>query len=374
MDHAAANKRWYFVDLAKGVAAFLMILGHAQIFFDPLCYFPVAPAGSYPNVENPMQFILYVIQSSVDAFYFCAGLALGRKVALVPDATSWLHAWTLIKRGVVLLLIDLALISWCYLPKGNAFEPIFGSIACFGVCFILMAGLQKLRPMWLLILAFAILVAREIVILPYPFEDPLYGIFYGMFWGPANEAEWSSLFVISAWLPVILMGFIFGYHLVRRPSLQNTTVLFGATVGFALLFAVIRGSTHFGSFGQPLPTSAIQFFLLSKYPASLQFHLLNMSFCFLYLWIGKVWEDSAKLSRARAWTAVCGRQIFFVYIFHLLFFGVARHVFGFTPETGSLGQSMAWFVMTTLLAIRMAYFYDAIKLRFGKKYSMLRYV
>ncbi len=362
------------LDTAKGLAAVLMVLGHAEIFLNPKAYFPYVFHGNdYLDIQYLYNFGLYLLQSSVDAFYFFAGVSIAISCAKSKSLASL--GIQLRKRALFLTLVDLSLISWTYSESPTSFKPMFGSIASFGISFWLTSFMLRWRPRAILSSAILMLVVREIVLIREPFDaDSLVGILYGVFWSPIESVEWSTLFTVTSWLPIIWLGICFGKCLLSSHSWLRPGRLMGVASLLLVLFFVCRVFLLFGSLGQPPPSNLVQVLQLEKYPASIHFHMLNMSFAFFYLLLAVQAGQLSVLEPIRRTTALLGAHIFFVYILHLVILAVFKWSGVFESVRNSDFASILGFIACILLVVPLTYRYNALKGRHKDKFWILRYV
>lgn len=359
------------IDIAKGLAVVLMILGHAELFLNSYAYIPrVLDEGEYLPVDRLYNFVLYIVQSSVDAFYFFAGVG----VAFAASRAESLSALrkTLWKRAWFLILLDLTVISWTYGRSLSSWQFVFGSIGVFAVSFMVMSFMLGLKTGYVAIIAGFLLLAREMLIIEEPFDpESISAILYGVFWGPVDTKYWSSLFTVLSWLPIVLLGFCFGQWLLRRPERLTIKTTLWISGLFFTLFGIFRVFFQFGSLGQPLPSNWVQVFQLEKYPASIHFHLLNLGFVFFYLFLALQASARGIFDRISAAFVLFGRQMLFVYTMHLVLLAVLRFLPIRVFETHPNLSTYLGFVVVMGLLIPLTYQYDQLKRRYRARLWLL---
>lgn len=369
-----STQRFAEIDIAKGIAVVLMLFGHSELFLNTNAYFPRAlEDDQYLPIERLYNFLLYIFQSSVDGFYFFAGVGLAL-AARRSDRIDGLRI-KIFKRSLFLIFLDLTLISWAYGRSLTNWEIVFGSIGTFGVSFLIMNFLLRWRTISVFILALVIFILREIVVLREPLEpDSLYGVFYGVFWAPLYAEHWTTLFTVLCWLPVIMLGFCFGRLIVTSPKALSSQYSFLACVSLLVIFAGFRLFLPFGSLGQPLPKTFLQILQLDKYPASIHFHLMNLGFAFLYLFIAVACLNRPPFTKLRNILILFGRQMLFVYVAHLIFLAILKYThFQSFVHNSDLATYLGFFLLLGCL-IPLTKYYDKVKHEWGARIWLLNYL
>ena len=368
------SSRIEVLDLAKGIAVLLMILGHAELFLNRNAYFPLAVQdGEYLTIDRLYNFILYIFQSSVDAFYFFAGVGVAYAVSRAERPSMvrkmlWKRAWFLI-------VLDLTVISWTYGKGPLNWQIVFGSIGVFGISFMLLSMILEIKSRYLVAIAGSLLIGRELLIIEEPFDpETLSALFYGIFWAPLETESWSSFFTVMSWLPIVLLGYCFGRELIIRPKLLTAKTALITSGVLLALFGIFRLYFPFGSLGQPLPRTWVQVFQLDKYPASLHFHLLNGAFVFFYCFLAAQAISRGKLGRLRSGCMLLGRQMLFVYVMHLVLLAVLRFLqIGVFERYPNLSTYLGFVAVLSLL-FPMTQAYDRLKRQYRKRFWLFAYL
>lgn len=370
----APSKRLDAIDIAKGIAVFLMVLGHAELFLNRLAYFPRAVEdGQYLPIQHLYNFIFYLIQSSVDAFYFFAGVGLAIASARAQSLPAFCHK--LRKRALFIIFLDLTVISWAYAQGPFHWRPVFGSIGTFGVSFLLLSFMLKIRNSSMFIAALLIFLLREVLMIREPYElDTVFGVLYGVFWSPLQAEDWSTIFTVFSWLPIIMLGFCFGRIILTHPKLLTVKLTLIASLAFFALFVFSRVYLRFGSLGQPLPKNLVQIFQLDKYPASIHFHLLNLSFVFFYLFLALYSNEWMKRWKIHSVLQLLGRQMLFVYVLHLVLLALLKFskFRDFVPSS----NLVTYFGLVTVggMLVPLTAYYDRLKRQYAGSFGLLKYL
>ena len=197
--HSPSSQRFIEIDILRGLAIVLMILGH--IFWD-LDYFGIMPINSG---------IYSVLQSTVaPTFFLLVGMSLvvsKKKIENMTLNDEKKYYKRLILRGIKILGLGLILtiISMLFIPEKPVF---FGVLHCIGLSVILSAPFLKYRKYNLLFVI--IILLASLVVAEYNVENPT--IFH-LVVGLHQTNVWSytvDYFPLLPWFTISLLGIIIG--------------------------------------------------------------------------------------------------------------------------------------------------------------------
>lgn len=284
------------VDILRGAVIVLMAIDHVRVYSG-------LPAGG-PTAG--IFFTRWITHFCAPAFVFYAGTSAylyGRKVAK-PRLAKFL-----ITRGLLLVLLELTLIRFCWtfnLDYGNFM--LAGVIWMIGWCMVLMAALIWLRPAIVGVIGLAIIFFQQVFGLVS--LGPLWEFIYPA--GAEGVPGVTILYVLVPWIGVMAAGYGFGAIVTMEPERRRKVCLaigLGAIAAF-LIAGTIIASKQGAQDGAP----PFIFRLLNqqKYPAS-QLYLL--------MTLGPIIALTPFAEKARGWLAnvleVFGKVPFFYYLLHI---------------------------------------------------------
>ena len=197
--HSPSSQRFIEIDIVRGLAIILMILGH--IFWD-LDYFGIMPINSG---------IYSILQSIVaPTFFLLVGMSLvvsKKKIENMTLKDENKYYKRLILRGIKILGLGmiLTIISLFFIPEKPVF---FGVLHCIGLSVILSAPFLKYRKYNLLFVI--IILLASLVVAEYNVENPT--IFH-LVVGLHQTNVWSytvDYFPLLPWFTICLSGIIIG--------------------------------------------------------------------------------------------------------------------------------------------------------------------
>ena len=367
----APRERNVSLDFLRGWVMVLMALDHARDFWSGF--------GEPTNLETttPALFMTrWVTHFCAPSFVFLAGIsAYLYGVGRTPGARSR-FLWT---RGLWLIVLELSIIRFAWIPRLAFQFFVFQVIWAIGFSMVALAGISRL-PRTVLVPLGVLLVAGHNLVAGVDASD--LGAL-GWLWTLAFEPGQLSLpggrglfvaYPALPWLGVMTLGFALGpimqrpLEIRRRFTLRLGVVL---TLGFVLLRAtnVYGDPAPWTVQGDPIMT-ALSFLNCEKYPPSLCYLLMTLGPALMLLGALEhpaIARVPGALNRFfSAPVVVLGRVPLFYYVAHLyllragaalaayLRFGAdglapppAGH--GFTPEVALWATYVAWFAALLLL-------------------------
>lgn len=357
IDGAAAQPpvagRLQSIDALRGFIMVLMLLDHLrETWFlhvpvlDPVDARTVMPALYLARLAASLCAPVFVLLTGVAAYLF------GAKHTLAETRGF------LIKRGLILMAMEVLFLSELY---WGVAAPTFWLqvIWCIGVCMIVLAALIGLPRKLLLALGLLIVCGHNLLdpiqlAAGHPLHAP---------WAMLHQRDVISLplgfvakttYPVLPWIGVIVLGYGIGpWFLPPVDARTRMRRLMAAGAAMLVAFVVLRAINLYGDTpwftvaGDPVRT-AMSFFALTKYPASLLFLLLTLGVgAFLLVAVERL--NNARLVGA---LAIFGGAPMFFYLFHLTVLRVLYHaaeaIWG--PTQGSVfgvsnyGWVLAWYV------------------------------
>ncbi len=363
------------IDQLRGLVMLLMLVDHVRERF--YLHMQVADPMDLSQTESALAFTRLLAHFCAPIFVFLTGLS------------AWLYAQKhsqqqltsfLIKRGLVLLLLEATLVNVAWL--GSYHTLYLQVIWVLGLCMLILALLHHLPRTALWVIAIT-LIAGHNLLTPIEFSPNEWG--YSL-WTILHDrgylvAPGQSFIAIKLsypllpWIGVIVLGYLAGA--LFKPSPANQLNLESHDLALtrqrmlrrlgvsALLVLVMLRATNF--YGETLPwqsvgvdwQSAVQtvlsFFNFTKYPPSLDFLLMTLGVMALLL-------ASLEQQATKTWFQPIGKVLanfgaapMFFYLLHLyallLMYTIAVSSFGLNKGT-YFGVDAVWqlWVIAILLA------------------------
>lgn len=335
----AARPRIDSIDILRGIIMVIMALDHVRDFFHKVVLTHTGAVNTGPTdleTTTPVLFFTrWITHFCAPIFLFLAGASawfMSRKKTKAQLSSF------LIKRGVVLILIECIIITF-----GITFNPaynfiIFQVIWAIGISMVIL-GLLVFLP-YPVILAIGIIIVFGHNMLNYPsvsqglrggfWPDLLY--FAGFSTYPI--AEGHTLIIVYSfvpWLGIMMLGYCFGKLFTINPDpVWRRKILLRMGAGLLLLFIVIR---FINMYGDPVPWAAhhrgsifsfLSFINISKYPPSLDYFCVTIGGGLIML---ALLEKSK--NRLAMFFRVYGRVPMFYYILHFYLIHLLVVVFFF---------------------------------------------
>jgi uncharacterized membrane protein len=353
---AVRSSRIASIDWMRGFVMVLMIVDHASMAYDAshLDEDSAMYAGSSTAALPAAEFFTrWMTHICAPTFVFLAGVALAlsieRRVAKGVSAVEIDNG--LIARGAIIGLLDLTIVS---LGSGKL---NLGVLLAIGTSMIFLAPLRRL-PSWIL-LTFALgwMLFGEIVT--------------AWVWQPPGSAHPLAAFLVAnatlpglaikypivPWLAIMVLGWVFGRHMVRfdlgQTRVKPTTVLLiGGLCAIALFVALRLSPAGYGDMFLPRTNDSWQQWLhVSKYPPSLTYYSLELGLLALALVVMIKLEPMIGV-RKNGPLFVFGQTAMFFYLAHRLVLEIPATYFGLR-DTGDLTTTYI------VAAVMLAWLYPA---------------
>ncbi len=309
--------RLAFIDLLRGIVIILMALDHTRGYFAVAQFDPLDLEAS-----NPAYFFTrFVTHFCAPVFILLTGMSayLYRNARGANPATL---SRFLLTRGVWLIFIEVALVSWAW--QFGYQVLILQVIWAIGVSMIALSVLVFL-PNWLIAAVAVALIAGHNLFDQVSVEAA--GAFGGL-WRVLHVPGAIRLpglpydtvylvYPVAPWIGVIALGYVLA-SLLPGPSGRRDRTLFLIGAGFFLAFLLLRS---FNIYGEPvawsgqdrgLAMSVAEFLNVTKYPPSLQFVLVTLGPALMLMPLLARWQGPIA-----ARIGVFGKVPFFFYLVHI---------------------------------------------------------
>jgi uncharacterized membrane protein len=319
MEILTQTKRIESIDLLRGLVMIIMALDHTRDFFhagamtaDPLDL----------NTTTPVLFFTrWVTHYCAPIFVFLSGVSAYLQSSRKSKKELSLF---LIKRGVWLIFIELAVINFLF--SFDIFYTVWGLqvIWAIGISMFLLGILIWLPFALLLAIGFIIVLGHNALDIYEKANPGPYNILYNLLHHFGVHSLWGKhqLFILYPFLPwtgLMILGYCLG-KLLRNPNEQYRkrflTITGLAAIG---LFIALR---FINIYGDPVAWSAQKtsfysfhsFINTNKYPPSLFYMCMTIGPALLFIaWWGNMKNGLTKV------ISVYGRVAFFYYILHFFF-------------------------------------------------------
>lgn len=312
---ADSRNRLASIDMMRALVMLIMLLDHVRERFflhqqvsDPMDVLHTEPALFFSRLAAHWCAPVFVFLTGVSAYLYQQS---GR--ALTPF---------LLKRGLVLLALELTLVNFSWL---GSYQTVYLQVIwVIGLCMLLLALLHRLPARWLLLLALLLIGAHNaltfIQFRPEEWGYSLWTVLHdrGYLWQGAPFHIKVS-YPLLPWVGVIVAGFLAG-RLYRRdyPALLRQAQLTLAGVTALCLLFVLRSLNLYGETldWQVQPTlllTVMDWLNFTKYPPSLDFLLLTLGLMALALGL----LERLPPARWQQWLSTFGAAPMFFYLLHL---------------------------------------------------------
>jgi uncharacterized membrane protein len=319
------------IDWMRGFVMLLMIFDHASMAFDrdhisqDSALYAGATTMALPAAEF---FTRWMTHLCAPTFVFLAGTALALSIErrLAKGASAWDVDKNILKRGLIIALLDMTVISF---GVGHLSLSVLFAI---GTSIMAMAALRRLPARVLVALGLGWFALGEWIT--------------GLVWQPPGPAPiWAALTVATSggndfsvkypvvpWLAMMVLGWAFGRHMSRyssnQPVMAPAKVLLIAGVSALVIFGVVRGLNGYGNmFLSRSEHSWQQWLHVSKYPPSLSYATLELGLMCIGLSVMMKLEPILGV-RENGPLLIFGQTAMFYYLVHRLAFDVPSTYFG----------------------------------------------
>lgn len=365
------------VDLLRGAVMVLMAIDHVRVYSG-------MPAGGQ---TAGIFFTRWVTHFCVPAFVFFAGTSAF--LYGVKTANKGSLARFLLTRGILLVLLELVLIRFCW-----TFNLDFSSFMLAGViwmigwCMILLAAFVRLSTLTIGITGLVIAFAQQIFEhVPKLFPESMRNSF-AKFWeffypsGFDGVEGINILYHIIPWIGVMMAGYAFGSILLRDENIRKKICLSIGLIATVIFVLIASIKIFSGTAPDGAPPALFRILNQQKYPAS-QLYLL--------MTLGPIIALIPFAEKVRGWFSkvlvTFGGVPMFYYILHILLIhltalivnmiltGATHQEFYATAPYTQMPEEMRWglpllylvFFIDVVILYFMCRFYSTYKLAHPEK-------
>ena len=263
------------------------------------------------------------------------------------------------KRTIVKTLPLLGRYMFVWMPPGKYLLQVLYAI---GTSYWFMIPLRRLPGALLAGLAFAILVFGEAAVRAAGWGAPdSTPIVAALLLVPGRHGRIVVAYPTAYWLAFMLLGFVFGQWVERRPDAARVRRFVAASGALLLaLFAVVRGANGYGNMGlfREGP-EVVQWLHVSKYPPSLAFAALELGIASLVLALFFRLERPEAAALVR-FLVVFGRTPMLFYLLHIPLLALAAEALGVQGALG-LGAAYGFAALAVLVLYPICKWYGVYK-------------
>jgi len=303
------------IDVLRGLVMVVMTLDHARDFWGGF-----TPSPTDLEVTTaPLFFTRWITHLCAPVFVFLAGTSA---YLYGSKRTPRELAQFLFTRGLWLVLIELTILKYVWIPEPGYSLVLIQVIWVIGWSMVALAGLCFLGRNAVIAIGIIIVCGHNLLD---PLEASDFGIGAGV-WNllheggsvtPTDNVKWLVSYPLLPWIGVIALGYGFGttikFNIATRRKLYMR-------LGLAMIaaFVLLRASNFYGDHSEWTlqangTLTLLSFLNTTKYPPSLLFLLMTLgpALCLLSLFSG--WAPG----RLRDALLVFGRVPLFYYVLHL---------------------------------------------------------
>ncbi|WP_427969396.1 DUF1624 domain-containing protein [Altererythrobacter sp.] len=359
---AKAKARLANIDALRGFVMVLMLLDHLRetwfvnyVVSDPIDAATVLPAIGFARFAVSFCAPIFVALTGLGVYLFSINHT-------VEETSSYL-----LKRGLLLVVIELAYLSplyWGIVPQPTLWLQVIWAI---GLCMIALAGLMRLPRPALIAFGLVILCFHNLLdpvrLTP---DNPLFPLWAILYQRDVIELPFGFLakttYPLLPWLGVIALGYAIGnwFRPEFAPEKRNRNLLvlgFGMIAAFVLLRMLnVYGDKPWYMTEGDSVRSVISFISMTKYPPSLLFLLPTLGGGALLLVLFEKINDSKLIASL----AVFGAAPMFFYLLHLTVLRILYHsalaIYG--PNNGSayMFDNYHWVLLWYPIMLVILYF------------------
>jgi uncharacterized membrane protein len=336
------------LDLMRGVVMMLMALDHARYYFSGIAASPEDMAAT----DLPFFMTRWVTHLCAPAFFFLTGLSI--YLSRERTASNRSLAGLAIARGLWLIVLELSVVGFAW--SFNPGHSIAGVIWSLGWAMIFV-GVLSMAPTVVALIVGGVMIATHHLADHVTAADlGSAGWIWSFLHAPwVARLPWNGdyfvLFPLIPWIGVAALGYGVG-PLFRKDAAARRRTLCIAGTAMLAIFALLRLTNLYGNPSQPsiegamgdfvLPPdatiayAAIGFLNVEKYPPSLQYLLMTLGICALFLAAFQRYDGARPLGAVGSLVRVFGLVPMFFYVLHLVILHtlalVVAHVTGQPSE------------------------------------------
>ncbi len=346
------GQRLIALDLMRGLVMVLMALDHSSEAFNRGRVFTDSVAFYHPGTHLPAaQFLTrWLTHLCAPTFLFLAGAGLAfnvEKERAQGKSALFIDRFLLV-RGVVIAAFELW-ISYFVMPKGMF---LFQVLYAIGTSYVLMIPLRRLPTWAVFAVSLSLMLGLEFACNAIHKMSGAPPLWLTLLFVGGQPKPLIVAYPTLHWFAIMLLGWVFGQSLIRRPAAPRVTARKLLQVGLGLLigFLVVRGVNGYGNMSLLRDDgSLVQWLHVSKYPPGLSYLTLELGLCFLGLALFFGVFSEARAPGANHVLLVLGQTPMFFYLLHFPLLVVSAHVLGVEQTLGLGAAYLAAAAVVTLL-------------------------
>jgi len=378
---AVAAGRYRFIDFTRGVVMIIMAWDHIAGFWTRY------HSGKTLIGKAPFPTVLvwymsrFITHYCAPTFIFIAGtsLAISATKRLSHGEPRRDVSLRMVKRGVVLILLQLLIINPAWEIYGNHPSSfLFAILACIGACLIIFSLLWRLPQKAVLALSLLIILNHPFLKLNWIPDDIWWGHYLRVIIHEPGYDWWpfTGRYPIIPWLGVMGLGWVFGLLLVEvKPSQIHALKVPLTVVGVAssALFLVVRLFNGYGNLRPRVDNSLWEWLWLAKYPPSLAFLLWTLGGMCIIMAVGLHLEGRVGYGWGlTGFTLTLGRNPLFFYVVHLWLYRFRLPLTSPPNFRLPIVPTLIFWLAGLFVLWRLCIRYEAVKGRYPN--SILQYV
>ncbi|ADB38910.1 DUF1624 domain-containing protein [Spirosoma linguale] len=313
-------KRVTAIDITRGLVMVIMALDHVRdlLHTPALTQNPTDLATTTPAIFMTR----WITHLCAPTFVFLSGTSayLSLKKQHATAETNKSARSFLLKRGLVLILLELTVINFAFWFDIRFQSLMLQVIYAIGGGLVILSIVSKLPAKQVGLIGLVIVFGHNILQLVPTFTNPaaklLWALFFRTDFFPVSPTfALLVAYPLIPWLGIMLVGYACG-QLMERPMEQRKPLLLRIGVGALALFVLLR---FLNIYGDPAPWAPqksglftfLSFINVTKYPPSLLYDLLMLGLMLVFLSA----IDGAN-NRFTRWLTVYGKVPMFYYILH----------------------------------------------------------
>jgi uncharacterized membrane protein len=375
---AVRTQRLAAIDMLRGVAMLLMALDHwaafAGVNLAAEGYGSVRPMLS--GIGSIVTGLLTNLASGIFFTLTGTSIAFFERSRRKRGWSEWQITRFLLIRAAILLVLDQVINRIGWRVEGLLFE-VLSSIA-FCIIVLAFARHLPLRLIGALAAILFLIYPLLVTLFPYDPHHPLSVITTILLQHHRDVPPMVETPALSR-LSLVLAGYVLGRLLNDNKITISPRWLWAALACLVGWLALRLGMLH--GYGDFLPyepgTAWINFFVDSKHPPSLTFHLFNMAGAIVFLVALKLSENRLKDSFISWSLTVLGQTALFFFVAHVLLYSSLERLFGVQarlPNGWVFGNEVAGVWLETALTMVILLPICAVYRNLRRKYSILSYL
>ena len=341
---SSAPERLVAIDWMRGFVMVLMAIDHGsavtnagRLAHDSV--WDLTTMGVRPTegaLDAAQFFTRWITHLCAPTFLFLSGTALALSTARrermgASPASIDRH---LVIRGALLLVFEAAWMSLVMSAGMGRYAAILQVLYAIGLSLILMAPLRRLPSGALVVLALGWFVVGEVLtfaLAPPPAGGAVAPL--SLLLSPTTWQYAAVLYPVTPWLAMMMLGWAFGRHLVRRretgEGMAPATLCALAGAGALGVFTLVRGLNAYGNMQLLRRDGSLWEWLhVSKYPPSLSYASLELGV--MALCLAGLFLLQKRIANVGHWNPllVLGQTALFFYLLHIHLIGLGAALLG----------------------------------------------